>query len=369
VAAVGGARDGAARGAGGANSGTAVALPRVRERGDGAAVLPVAGGNCAYWHGVFGGLYLPHLRTAVYNELLNAEALCARHLTVKPAWKNFDFDSDGRDEVLYESPQQNCYFAPHRGGALFEWDLLDKGLNLQNVLTRRQESYHRRLREYLSHPPQADHGAVSIHDMVKVKEQNLDQYLHYDWYRRSSLLDHFFHPATKYDDVRRTQYGEQGDFVLGEYQSELKGKQLTLRREGTIWVNEKPFGIVVTKQVTPQPDGMTVTYTIENRSEATVELFFAPEFNFAFSFLTGGDAGEHSALIEWVRRDEHFGITMRMQFSSPHDLWAFPVETVSLSEGGFERTYQGTVVLPLNRISIPGGGKQVEKIVLRRENR
>ena len=29
--------------------------------------------NCAYWHGVFGGLYLPHLRQALYRELLSAE--------------------------------------------------------------------------------------------------------------------------------------------------------------------------------------------------------------------------------------------------------------------------------------------------------
>jgi alpha-amylase len=31
--------------------------------------------NCGYWHGVFGGLYLPHLRTALYHELIEAETL------------------------------------------------------------------------------------------------------------------------------------------------------------------------------------------------------------------------------------------------------------------------------------------------------
>ncbi|MCF7905038.1 MAG: DUF1925 domain-containing protein, partial [Candidatus Marinimicrobia bacterium] len=29
--------------------------------------------NCAFWHGVFGGLYLPHLRHAIYEHLLKAE--------------------------------------------------------------------------------------------------------------------------------------------------------------------------------------------------------------------------------------------------------------------------------------------------------
>jgi len=31
--------------------------------------------NCAYWHGVFGGLYLYHLRKAIYEHLINAEKI------------------------------------------------------------------------------------------------------------------------------------------------------------------------------------------------------------------------------------------------------------------------------------------------------
>ena len=29
--------------------------------------------NCGYWHGVFGGLYMYHLRSAIYNHLIAAE--------------------------------------------------------------------------------------------------------------------------------------------------------------------------------------------------------------------------------------------------------------------------------------------------------
>jgi len=35
---------------------------------------------------------------------------------------------------------------------------------------------------------------------------------------------------------------------------------------------------------------------------------------------------------------------MSVHFDLPLDLWEFPLETVSLSEEGFERTYQGTVL-------------------------
>ena len=32
--------------------------------------------NDAYWHGIFGGLYAPHLRTALWRELVRAETHC-----------------------------------------------------------------------------------------------------------------------------------------------------------------------------------------------------------------------------------------------------------------------------------------------------
>ena len=34
--------------------------------------------NCSYWHGAFGGIYLPHLRNAVYNQLIAADNLLDR---------------------------------------------------------------------------------------------------------------------------------------------------------------------------------------------------------------------------------------------------------------------------------------------------
>src|SRR5262249_25938400 len=34
--------------------------------------------NDAYWHGVFGGLYAPHLRTSVYQALLRAEGIARK---------------------------------------------------------------------------------------------------------------------------------------------------------------------------------------------------------------------------------------------------------------------------------------------------
>ena len=45
-------------------------------------------------------------------------------------------------------------------------------------------------------------------------------------------------------------------------------------------------------------------------------------------------------VLDWMAMD------VRMAFSRPATVWHFPVETISLSEGGFERVYQGSCVLP-----------------------
>ena len=56
--------------------------------------------NCPYWHGVFGGIYLSHIRTANYAELIAAENLVDRARHPEPDWAEVhetDIDKDSRD--------------------------------------------------------------------------------------------------------------------------------------------------------------------------------------------------------------------------------------------------------------------------------
>jgi 4-alpha-glucanotransferase len=52
--------------------------------------------NCAYWHGLFGGLYLSYLRDAIYRHLIEAEAHAERVLGTgdKPLVLEADLDAD-----------------------------------------------------------------------------------------------------------------------------------------------------------------------------------------------------------------------------------------------------------------------------------
>jgi alpha-amylase len=317
--------------------------------------------NCAYWHGVFGGLYLPHLRQALYRELLSAELQADKILQgEKIQVTQEDIDKDGRPEVLIETPKQNLYLSPASGGSLIEWDLREEGVNLQNVLTRRPEAYHKQLLDFASHQSDSEVLPVrTIHERVRVKEPGLEKRLFVDWYRRASLLDHFLHPNTTPEEFYRCQYGEQGDFMKGGYQVDIvkdKYPQIRLSRLGAVWTGDQKNMVSVEKTLSlTDARGWQVVYRIQNVHGPACQLWFGCEMNLAFSCQDKQEAAEYLQETQWLRPDHGYGLVLSLQFDLPIDLWEFPLETVSLSEEGFERTYQGTVLLAHSRIALQPG--------------
>ncbi|HOQ33735.1 MAG TPA: DUF1925 domain-containing protein, partial [Candidatus Hydrogenedens sp.] len=138
--------------------------------------------NCAYWHGVFGGLYLNHLRTAVYSNLIESDKLIDEYLNISSNSHSItttDFNCDGKKEIIFETPVANFYFSPEDGGTLFELDYKPKSFNCMNILSRREEAYHEDLfRVDISHNVEEE-GHKSIHELVKAKEKGLEKYLIY----------------------------------------------------------------------------------------------------------------------------------------------------------------------------------------------
>ena len=77
-------------------------------------------GNDAYWHGVFGGLYAPHLRTELWRNLVRAETLVDQ-LTpggVLPRVEYLDYDADGNSELLFTAPEYQALLKPSDGATL-----------------------------------------------------------------------------------------------------------------------------------------------------------------------------------------------------------------------------------------------------------
>jgi alpha-amylase len=134
-----------------------------RERGDPAEARRAIGRaqcNDAYWHGVFGGLYLPHLREAVWRNLAEAEG---RLRAGEPlAHERRDLDADGREELLVHSAHFSALVAPHRGGGLESLVPFIRGVDLADTLARRREPYH----EGRDVPEDADPRAICLERVV-----------------------------------------------------------------------------------------------------------------------------------------------------------------------------------------------------------
>ena len=327
--------------------------------------------NCPYWHGAFGGIYLPHLRNAIYNQLIACDNLIdqasGRGGFVEATVDDYNFDL--KQEVRLASDKLICLLAPAAGGQMTELDVRTICHNLLATLTRRPEAYHRKVLAGANQ--QAGHVA-SIHDRVVFKQSGLDQRVVYDAAPRKSLLDHFYDPDVTAAQVAGNQAAERGDFLAGVYDAKIRRAadrvQVQLSRSGKVITASANEGaaareIKITKGVTliQRSAALEIVYLLENLPPDQT-LHFAVELNLAglpsgaddryFHDMAGksyGQLGTHLDLHDADGLglvDEWLGIDVRLSANRPTSFWTFPIETVSQSEGGFELVHQSVAVLP-----------------------
>jgi alpha-amylase len=347
-------------------------LPEGPDKGKAREYLWAGQCNCAYWHGVFGGLYLNFLRSALYSRLIAAEQAADRALYPDGGWMEIerkDFDYDGNEELIINGPDLWLLLSPSGGGAMLELDFKPRHFNLLDVLTRRPEPYHCNIYELTEGhcPPE---GVQTIHHIVRVKEPGLQKLLVYDPYRRASLLDHFLQPGTLLADfIREPASVEAGDFIGREYRViEAKAADGTamvvLNREGTVYDNGITASVNLTKTVKYAPQGreLSYTYNLGNTGEKGLRSDFGVEFN--INFLAGdapdryyyspeqeftgrclSSSGEVGPVSRFGMADEWQKIRTEFSFNRPAMLWRMPLLTVSQSEEGLESVYQGSTVI------------------------
>jgi 4-alpha-glucanotransferase len=319
--------------------------------------------NCSYWHGAFGGIYLPHLRNAVYRELIEADTTLDRLQHGDGAWVEAtteDYDFDLRPEVRLANDHFVAFVAPAQGGMLYELDVRDVGHNLLATLQRRPESYHRKV---LRGASGASSDVASIHDRVVFKQEGLDKRLQYDRFPRKSLLEHFYDNDVSLDRVAEGAAEERGDFVALPYDAKLRrgaGKiQLQMTREGNAW----GIPLRITKALTLEEGDprLFVAYLVEGLPRDR-QLHMALEWNFAgmpagaddrfFYDERGARLGQLGTRLN-ISNQQHLGLIDQWQgldvflsLNRPAGFWTFPIETVSQSEAGFELVHQSVCVMP-----------------------
>ncbi len=328
--------------------------------------------NCAYWHGVFGGLYLGHLRRAVYENLLRAQS---RLITQPVQIMREDIDKDGCKEILLWGKAISLGLAPDRGGSIFELALYGRGINLSDTLTRRFEAYHRRLNQTRDTQINQRQGIASIHDLADGESLDMLNFLVYDPYTRTSLLDHFLDPETSIAGYTTNDYSELGDFVNGHYQVEETGinsggADIILFRSGRVGSADvsvrKTLRLVAATTI-------KIDYEFKCLGNESVSCLYGCEFNLTLyshldpkRYYMTPDTGRKRKISETgteenIKRFDLINLPDRLNaeftLSRPSSVWFFPIMTVSKSEEGFDLSYQGSNILFFFPLNLSPGNK------------
>lgn len=319
--------------------------------------------NCSYWHGAFGGIYLPHLRNAVYQHLITADNLLEKSSRGESSWIDCDtedYDFDGRNEIKLANDRLATWIAPSNGGMIYELDIREIGHNLLASMQRRSEVYHDKIRQGNQ---QSNDEAASIHDRVVFKQEGLDELLFVDQHLRKSLIDHCWDKDVSLQAIARGEAEERGDFVNAPFEATVRRNpdriQVKLQRQGLVFGQS----ITINKGLTLDAGSsdLEIAYRIDGLP-AGFEFHLGVEFNFAgmpagqddrfFRFSDGTVAGQLGETIDVSDAsgvelvDQWLGLVAGLKFDSQCGLWAFPIHSVSQSESGFELVHQSVVVQP-----------------------
>ncbi len=343
--------------------------------------------NDAYWHGIFGGLYAPHLRTALWRELIRAEKLAD---SVEHGRANFrestrlDFDADGSEEVYVTSRQCAALLKPADGGTLAALDFRPNDVTLVNALRRRPEAYHARLRDAAVG---AAHRVASIHEQVRAKEESLEGHLRYDRWPRHTFRLLLFAPSKTFADYAALRLEESAAFAAGAYDLvEASAERVELACEDSLYARSADdpsnprLRAVKTISFAESAEGLAVTCELQlvNRSAAPLGLrvglevivnllaanepdryFEAADERHRLGWSAAVPASQLRVVDEWQR------VAVTLEAPRASEFWIAPIETVSQSADGFERVYQGSQILAVWPAELTPESSWTAQLILR----
>jgi alpha-amylase len=271
-------------------------------------------------------------------------------------WSIGDLDGDGRDELLVTTPALTLSFRPSAGGSLTECGYRPKRLDLADVLTRRAEAYHRKLKEKVEGEGSGE--VKTIHEEAAAKEEGLHALLHYDRLRRGMLQEFLLPPE---GSISALAPWENALRVFPELEAALDVSSRPELVEARFSFDENdswPFRVMKTVAIEGGGARMRVHYRLVLLGNLPLEARWGCQWNIALTagnaegryFDIPGNPGLGTAgSLEGARAvglvDEWIGLEARFRAEPGAALSFHPVETVSLSEAGYERLYQGTALL------------------------
>ncbi|MEN6629499.1 MAG: alpha-amylase/4-alpha-glucanotransferase domain-containing protein [Sulfuricella sp.] len=305
-------------------------LPQAKKKPAMLDALYRAQANDAYWHGLFGGLYLPHLRRAVYHAIVELEGSLDQ-CDPRPARVKLDFDLDGYDEVIMHNAAIQSVVRLDGNACVGEFDSYSLRHNFADSLMRQTEHYHRKIHLREDRAQHQGAGIASAHDRVVFKHEILPQDLTIDVRPRGLFID----------SIR----SENGDLAaLQDYLVKTeRDLSLTFAGDG------------VEKRVHLSENRLEVSYRFSPGARGT----FVTEINLAMPSCDGpagkfifagqipggfGQAMELASVKELLLDDDVLGGAVKLTSNIPARLVSQPHFSVSQSEAGFEKIMQAVTL-------------------------
>ncbi len=317
--------------------------------------------NCAYWHGLFGGIYLNHLRHALYEHLLRAEKIfLKRKKSNEMHILEEDFWNEGHNQILIRDNKKSLIILPYHGGTVSEFGIYDKAFNIFNTLPRRREAYHEILMKYNEEAENNEKDKIaSIHERIKVKEKNLKKYLVYDSSRRYSFKDMVMDEIPAAENI---MFGSWNffDCSLLKYKSVVAQETNKAVISLSCSANDRNQTISINKNIIIKKGarGLRAEYSVSGIQKS----LFGVELN--INLLSPHDE-ERGYEIAGVSKENSYldipGMSEKITTFSLYDnfnkfkieisssveaaLIRYPIYSVSQSDSGFEKNYQGSSLL------------------------
>ncbi|RKY41601.1 MAG: hypothetical protein DRP85_05750 [Candidatus Makaraimicrobium thalassicum] len=340
--------------------------------------------GCAYWHGTFGGLYLPHLRSGVYTHLIKAQKLVetaqrSKDRRVRAVERELVSSGGGTDtyrETVIGNELVDVFVKSSAGGRVTELDYKPLNVNLGNTMSRVREDYHKKLgRDYSARVRQARTtiargGFADIHDALGVGERGLRRILFYDDYQRDSFLTHVFRGREPWKDMRKCR-ASFDSFLKGEYASHTgtDGEFIThtlSRRDSVLSRGGGPFELEVIKKVTVgSSPAVGFSHRIVRHSGGPGPLRYAVEFNFLIWDRAVISRPRLARTDRFSLKDRYSGIGLDFFLNREFTVFMYPVYTVNETESGLKKTFQGVSALIGGDCGAgDGGGTEDMKITI-----
>ena len=297
-----------------------------------------------------------------------------------------DFDADGTDEMVVSSPRMSALVRPAGGGTVEALDFRPSAMTLINSLRRRPEAYHDRLRS-------ASHGhagrVASIHDNVRSREEGLERFLQYDRWPRNAFRLLLFSPSKRYEDYAAVLLDENAALAGGDYAVRaVGGSHLDLSCETVIENREGSANrICCLKRFSfahDEGDGYTLSCALELSAGGSQPLRALLGLEVVLNLLAPTEPDRYFEVqgqrhpLRWAAAvpaaptgaslrvvDEWQNVAAKIDAPSATQFWIAPIETVSESELGFERVYQGSQILALWPVEIAAGSPWRGEAILR----